>query len=476
MKNSNITRRDLLKMTAAFGGAFALSNLHQGYALAQSQAPYQALVYIFLAGGNDAFNTLVPLESGSLRTRYESVRRNVAINANELHALNLKSNAQIFGGETYNSFGLHPNCGDLANMFNQGELGIIANVGNLFAPITRQQYLDNEVVVPPQLFSHSDQQRQFQSEPSSPFRFGWGGRCAELMTSFNQAQNLSPLISVAGLNSFQVSLNSEINPYVMQSTGVTNLNGFTNETETMVDAYMSQSAAPVSLMSQKYSDIYRSARTASQIMNTAFDLADSKGVDYDAIFASHNATATSLGLQLKTVAKMIAGREAHTNNRPIFYVRMGGFDTHQNLLADHQLLMTELNDAMAAFKQALVAQQDFDKTLSFVGSEFGRTFTPNGTAEDAGTDHAWGGHAFVMGGMINGGHIFGTHPDLRIGEGLDVDNLRGRWIPSTSIAQSCAPIAKWMGVKDVDLPSVFPTLGNFDSPFEAAANLQFIKG
>ena len=475
MKNNNITRRDVLKMTAAFGGAFALSPFQQGSAFAQTQVPYQALVYIFLAGGNDAFNTLVPLESGTLRTRYESGRRNVAINANELHALNVKSDVQIYGGETYNGFGMHPSCGDLANLFNQGELGIIANVGNLFSPITRQQYLDDEVTVPPQLFSHADQQRQFQSEPSSPFRYGWGGRCAELTTSFNQAQNLSPLISVSGLNSFQVSVNSDINTYVMQSTGVTNLNGFTNATETMVDAYMGESVAPVSLMSQKYSDIYRSARTASVIMNTAFDLADSKGVDYDGIFASHNATETNLGQQLKTVAKMIAGREAHTNSRPIFYVNMGGFDSHQNLLADHQVLMTELNDAMAAFKEALVEQQDFDKTLTFVGSEFGRTFTPNSATQDAGTDHAWGGHAFVMGGMINGGHIFGTHPDLRLGEGLDVDDFRGRWIPLTSVAQSCAPIAKWMGVEDADLPGLFPTLANFDSPFDAAANLQFIK-
>jgi uncharacterized protein (DUF1501 family) len=172
---------------------------------------------------------------------------------------------------------------------------------------------------------------------------------------------------------------------------------------------------------------------------------------------------------------MIAGRESTGNNRPIFFVKMGGFDGHKNLLTDHQLLLAELNGALKAFRNVLVEQGDFDKTLTFVGSEFGRTLTPNGDDESTGTDHAWGGHAMVLGGMIDGGRLYGTHPDLALDQGLDASTGRGRWIPTTATSQVNSVMAHWFGVPKENVPLLFPSINNFSDPFSQQENLNFIK-
>ena len=177
-------------------------------------------------------------------------------------------------------------------------------------------------------------------------------------------------------------------------------------------------------------------------------------------------------MRLITIAKMIAGRSLTTNQRPVYFLEISGFDNHQKLLSDHHNLMAELNAALKGFRDVLVAQGDFDKVLTFVGSEFGRTFTPNGDDQESGTDHGWGGHSMVMGGMIDGGQLFGTHPDLELDQGLD--SGRGRWIPTTTNSQCSAVIAHWMGVPQTELNGLFPSLDNFDSPFDAISNLDFI--
>jgi uncharacterized protein (DUF1501 family) len=156
---------------------------------------------------------------------------------------------------------------------------------------------------------------------------------------------------------------------------------------------------------------------------------------------------------------MIAGRKSTTNLRPIFFVSMGGFDTHQNLLGDHASLMADLDASMKGFRDALVAQGDFDSVVTMVGSEFGRTFTPNGNNAAAGSDHGWGGHLMFMGGAVNGGRMLGVHPDFRLNQGLDTG--RGRWIPTTSGSQSAAELARWMDVPEGELVAMFPSLTNF---------------
>jgi uncharacterized protein (DUF1501 family) len=226
-------------------------------------------------------------------------------------------------------------------------------------------------------------------------------------------------------------------------------------------------------MEQKYRDVYDSARLAQEIVGSSFDLAEGKGIDYDAIFDAAGTNDSLIGRRLKTVAKMIAGRDSTTNSRPIFYVQLNGFDQHQKLLDDHSELMTELNAALKGFRDALVAQGDFDKTLSYITSEFARTFTANGDDNEAGTDHGWGGHALVMGDMVDGGKFFGQHPDLLLSGDLDAG--RGRWIPTTANTQIAAVIANWMGVVQGDLDTLFPTLSNFSDPLDELNNLKFIS-
>ena len=479
--NQNLSRRNFLKRSSlTLASATAVNSLGLASLLNASnclagETDYKALVFIFLAGGNDSFNMISPKGSGSLRNNYEQGRRALALPAENLHSLQLRTPAQIYGGETFNDFGMHPACSNLANMFNDQELSVLCNIGNLTTPTTRAQYFAKEVSLPPQLFSHADQQRQFQSDANSPFRFGWGGRMAELLNDYNANGSVSPLISVSGLNSFQVTKNSIINPYVMSNDGVATLKNFTGNRQHMVESSMNSIDSSAHLMVQKYRSIFSSARNAEDIVDSAFRQAAATGVDYDQVFETAGAATSKIGRRLKTVAKMIAGRQSTGNNRPIFFVEMNGFDTHQNLLSDHNELMTELSTALKAFSDVLKAQGDFEDVLSFVGSEFGRTLTPNGNDSEAGTDHAWGGHALVMGGMINGGQFFGTHPDLKLQQGLDASEGRGRWIPTTATTQASAIIANWFGVPQNDLPQLFPSLNNFASPFEPEANLNFIK-
>lgn len=474
MKTFKPSRRQFLKQSSSVAALSYAATLGLPLLSSRSHASsgdFKALVYVFLSGGNDSFNMIAPKGDGALRTRYEQGRRNVALSADSLHALSAANTPSITGGESYNAFGMHPNCGDMAQLFNQGELGVICNVGNLQQPTTRAQYLADEVSLPPQLFSHADQQRQFQSEPSLPFRFGWGGRIAEMLDEFNKGLNVSPLISTSGLNTFQVTQDSLISPYVLRRTGLTTLSGFNGRRRTLVENVMASNSDH--LMSAKLREVYASARTAETVITGAFDIADSNGVNYEEIFAP--AGETPIAQQLYIVAKMIAGREVSGNLRPVYFVEMGGFDTHKNMLADHAELMTSLNSALKSFRDALVAQGDFDCTLTSVGSEFGRTFTPNGDDAGAGTDHAWGGNVLVMGGMVDGGKFYGEYPDLRIGESIDADNRRGRWIPTTSTSQFSAVIANWFGVAEADLSQLFPSLINFPSPLDPASKLSFIK-
>ena len=478
-KLDGLSRRDFIKQTTCLGSAAAIQSLGLASLLGASKSfasnDYKALVFIFLDGGNDAFNMLVPRGAGQLRTDYELGRGVVALPSNELKAINLAVPATIYGGENYNDFGLHPACGHMADLFNSQAMSVICNIGNLYEPTTRDQFLNGGSILPPQLFSHADQQQQFQSEPKLPFRFGWGGRLAELSDSYNSAGSVSPLISLSGLNAFQVSRDSVLNPYVLGTNGVTPLWGYNGSRKTMVEDSMASVDASSHLMMQKHRDIFNSAIQAEGIVNGAFSEAENNGVDYDAVFTAAGTADTKIGSQLKTIAKMIAGRASTGNNRPVYYVKVTGFDAHQNLLADHSVLMGELDAALKGFRDALTQQGDFDKVLSFVGSEFGRTLTPNGNDTTTGTDHAWGGHALVMGGMINGGQLFGEHPDLKLNQGLDASDGRGRWVPTTSTTQCVSVIAHWFGVSKSDLPQLFPTVENFSDPFHADANLDFIN-
>jgi uncharacterized protein (DUF1501 family) len=439
---------------------------------------YRALVFVFLNGGNDSFNMIVPMGNGQLRANYVANRGVIALAEDDLNPLNFQFMPETYGDVGASDFGMHPDCSSLAQMFNDQELVVLCNIGNLVMPITRDEYINGSLQIddlPPRLFSHSDQQRQFQSEPISYFSYGWGGRMAELLTQYNSNPLVSPLITVAGLNPFQVSLNGEINAYALSSDGIKSLEGFTGLRSLLVNNAMDSIDASAHLMAQKYSSVYESAADAEAIVQSAFNIADASGVDFDDIFVAAGVSDESaIGSRLKTIARMIAGRSAESNQRPIYFVEMNGFDTHANMLSNHKAQMAELDAALKGFRDCLHAQNDFDKVLTYVGSEFGRTLTPNGNdPATAGTDHAWSGHAFAFGGMVEGGRFYGTFPDLTLDQGLDVG--RGRFIPTHSSSQCSAIVASWMGVSNKDIYQIFPTLNNFPDPFDITTNINFIK-
>jgi len=458
-----ISRRDFIRHSLAGAAAVSASGLGLGSLFHSQEAraatsDFKALVFLFLTGGNDSYNTLAPT-AGALRTRYEQGRGFISLPAQELHAISLDQAADVFDGTTHNDFGFHPGCPQLAQMFSAGDMNIVCNAGNMITPVERSAYLNGTVALPPQLFSHADQQRQLQSEPSNPFQFGWGGRMAELLATYNTDPLVSPLITLSGLNAFQVSRDSLITPYGLSNDGALALNRFFGLRRSMVEASMSSAADGNELLGGKYAQVFESARTAEVIVRAAFDEAEANGVDYDAIFAAAGGTDTVTQRRLKTVAKMIAGRNSMTNDRPIYFVAMGGYDTHQNLLGEHSELMSDLDASLKGFRDALVEQGDFDCVTTMVGSEFGRTFTPNGNNLAAGSDHGWGGHLMFMGGAVNGARLLGVHPDFRLDQGLDTG--RGRWIPTTSSSQCAAELARWMDVPESELLSMFPSLANF---------------
>ena len=481
--NNAISRRKFLKRSSLYSVTTAvaansvgmLGLLNASDALADSNDPndYKALVFLVLSGGNDSFNMIVPTGSGTLRSNYELGRGIVALPEEGLHNLNLITPASVHEGTDSSDFAMHPSCSALAELFNNRDLAVICNTGNLVEPTSREQYFTETVALPPQLFSHTDQERQLQSQPTNPFTFGWGGRMAEMLSAYNTDTQVSPLMSLAGLNSFQVTQGGLINTYTLGNDGVTPLYSFTGYRRDLVESSMQSIDSSDHLMVQKYTETFDSARLAETIIQNAFEEAESSGIDYDGIFSAAGAGDSQLTRRLKTLAKMIAGRSNTSNNRPVYFVDIGGFDNHQKLLPDHSVLMADLSVSLKGFKDCLTAQGDFDKVLTLVGSEFARTFTPNGNdAVESGTDHGWGGHMMVMGEMINGGQFYGMHPNLALDQ--DLDTGRGRWIPTTANSQCAAIAAHWMGIPEAELSNLFPTLDNFPNPFDISENLGFI--
>lgn len=477
------SRRCFLKNAASaaafMSGSFALPSVAQAAQNALQDDDYRALVFVFLDGGNDAYNTLIPIGSGPLATNYANNRGVLAIAGAELNAVNLQTPPTIFGGQEHSEFAFHGDCNYIAEMFNNQEVAALCNIGNLSKPVTREQYLvtpRETGLIPPRLFSHSDQQRQFQSEPTDAFSFGWGGRLSELIAQYNTSSQLSPLLSTSGLNAFQVTLGSDINAYTLSSDGLQTLDNFTGLRSEMVNRFMSANQADGHLMSRHYAEVFDSATTAQSVLELSFSIADSTGINFDDIFANAGASINSnLASSLKTVAKVIAGRDGSINKRPIFFVRMGGFDTHANLLENHSALLSELDSSLKGFRDSLNELDDYDRVLTFVGSEFGRTLTPNGSSpSSSGTDHAWGGLGLAMGGMVDGGKLFGTFPDLELEQGLDV-GARGRFIPGHSTSQCAAVMADWMGATAENIAEIFPSLNHFPNPLDPQTNINFLN-
>ncbi len=458
---------------------------------------YKALVCIFLRGGCDMNNVLIPIGGNPQKGNYLSDRGVVAIAENEVNAASTEIN---FPSEQDQQFGLHPEMSNLAAMFNAEEASFLTNVGTLAHPTTTANY--DTVTLPRQLFSHSDQVTEWMSSISDqPYRSGWGARVAELYHStWNPETQTSMLITAAGNN--QLMNGGTENPYSVTSSGAISLTSFGNnysdafegvgEDRTYrnndtglrlkaLERMMSYSNAH--LLEEGYAAVVRRARENEEIINQSTAVAAQINLDIDGIFDSYAANDSDVADELKAIAKLITGRKCLGNRRQIFFVDFAGFDNHQDINADLGNLLGKLDRAVGAFnatlkeleiKEADLGDGDFkyDQVTTFQASDFNRTWTPNSNDPGtAGTDHAWGTHCFMFGGAVNGGQLFGTFPELAVAGSDDVPaGTRGRWIPTTSVDQYCAKLANWFDVpaNSAEMQTIFPNLNRFDDPFSSS--------
>ncbi len=441
------SRRDFLKRTCCTAAAgFAAASFNRFglvNALAQGTQDYKALVCVFLFGGNDSNNMVVPFSSSGYAS-YQSIRSVLALPQNSLLPINAPSAG---------SFGFHPKFPELQALFNQKHLAVMANVGTLVQPTTRAQFQQRGASLPRNLFSHEDQQAQMQTATldSSNGQTGWAGRTADKIQTI-YGGTFPTIISLAGSNIFCEGLSAR----AIQSSGDPTklLSGFSSSAESQ----SRMSALQNLLTFDTGVSLIQSASTT-----TTNALQDSKALADALAAAPQLATAfpnnNGLASQLKQVAQIISVRAALGLQRQIFFVSIGGFDTHSDQLAAHNGLYTQLSQAMNAFYQATVEIGAASQVTSFTLSDFSRTFAPDSTS---GTDHAWGGHHMMMGGAVKGGDFYGKFPTLAL-SGPDDATDQGRWIPSTSLDQYAGTLANWFGVPTADLPTIFTNLPNFQN-------------
>lgn len=444
------TRRQFMRRSvcAAVGMTSLASTLFDLRRVAAAVAPasgtdYKALVCVFLYGGNDSNNMLVPYDATDYAS-YASVRQGLALPQNTLLPINL-----LAGGDG-RLWSLHPTMGALQSLFSQQKMAILANVGPLVAPVTIDQWNNGTAALPPQLFSHSDQTLHWQTSiPDQPPATGWGGRVADMLRALNGTAQISMSMSLAGTNTFQVG--NFVSQFQVQPGGTPGLANYTT------DPTDPQSNALRALLQASYGNLFQSG------YRDVFQHALSNDLLLQSVFASlpplqTQFPQTDLGVQLQTVAQLIEARTQLSQQRQVFFVATGGFDTHGGQLPAQVQLLQEINDALAAFYAATVEMQVQNSVTAFTASDFGRTFLSNGD----GSDHGWGSHHLIVGGAVQGGRLFGRVPTLAI-DGPD-DTGDGRWIPSTSVDEYSATLAKWFGVSATDMPTVFPNLNRFNNP------------
>lgn len=439
------TRRDLLRLAccSAAGASLVggLSKLGLVSALAQSATDYKALVCIFLFGGNDGNNLVVPTDTRY--TNYLQARSVLAIPQSQLLPL------QINGQSTY---GLHPNMPDMQGYFNnQKSLAIVANVGTLVQPTTKATYraFTN---LPENLFSHSDQQDQWQSAQlaGTPVS-GWAGKIADNVQTFNASAQFPPILSVSGSPVFCTGIASR--PFSMDPGHPPGLQGFDSSAASQARYAATQQLLTFDSglsMVQAANSVTGQAVRFAQVLSDALQNISALQTKFPGDY---------LGQQLQQVAQVIAARSALGVQRQIFFCSFGGFDTHGDQLPQHVQLLSSLSLGMSAFYQATQELGVANQVTTFTLSEFGRTLEPG---SNGGSDHAWGSHQLVLGGAVNGNAIYGTFPTLALGGPDDADQ-NGRWIPTTALDQYAGTLATWFGVGAANLSSIFPNLANFST-------------
>ncbi len=489
------TRRDFLKKSGgcALGMVSLATQMHHlGTMSAMAQKVlddqpgggenYKALVLLFWSGGNDGNNMVIPNHDDPTISNYAAYNaargtQGLALAQNTL----LPISVPRLGGLTY---GLHPALGPGATgainngiheLYGLGKLAIVTNVGTLVRPLTKAQYLSSAFKKPYQLFSHSDQVTQAQTANSNTQAFtGWGGRIADRLTQPQNPNGLIPMItSISGAQLFtagQTTLPLAISDSNTTLANVLNPAGFGNPpTGNNLTRFNAYNALRLQDLSSNF------VREASHVTDLAMQANAALQTSQEVTVTFPN---TSIGRQLKQIARLIKKRLDLNVNRQVFYCQIGGFDTHTGELAGHVNLYSQFSQAMRAFYDEMVVQGVSNDVTTFTLSDFNRTFNPAGSGASVGSDHAWGNHMFVMGGSVAGGDFYGSkrpdgtgnyYPTLLMGnnpgaldDGDNTSTGRGRWIPTTSVEQYTVRLARWFGLQPADEISVFPNLANFN--------------
>jgi uncharacterized protein (DUF1501 family) len=486
-------RREFLKRSGCALSMMALATQARHFGLMSAMAQtadaaggapsdYRALVCILLNGGNDGNNLIIPNHSDagiSNYAAYSSARsaQGLAIPQNQLLPITVPRLGNL-------AYGLNPNLGavpqsgginnGIHELWAQGKLAVVSNVGNLIRPLTKTQYHQQPALRPYQLFSHSDQvQQQQSSRADSPSPLGWGGKIADRTNAANNPTGRVPMItSISGTQLF--TLGQTTTPLAIRDAGTPLDETLVLSATCCTDPF---SAARTTALAE-----LRTVDLDSELVRATSHIMDQAQTASTALSSYQEVTApfpnTDLGRQLKQVARVIRKRTDLNVNRQVFFVEIGGFDTHQNQLnaqTGQTGLLAQLSQAMRAFYDEMGVQGLQGSVTTFTLSDFGRTLSPAGAGSGVGTDHAWGNHMLVLGGSVIGGNIYGsTRPDgsgnifptLQLGGPDDVDtggSPRGRWLPTTGVDQYAATLGRWFGLNDSDIAAVFPNIGNFPS-------------
>jgi uncharacterized protein (DUF1501 family) len=483
-----VSRRGFLKqLNCAALGSSAVLNTLLNLRLANSAAAdalgsgtdRKALVCLFLSGGCDSFNVLVPWESA----RYNSYSLARGVTGTD-GGLAIDRSSLLRLSAPADDFGLHPSCTNLhqmatgtGNFAGKKRLALVANVGTLVQPVTKAQYVawdngnDLALPVPKALFSHSDQQEQWQTAiPQGKAQLtGWAGRASDILHNAYNTGATSMGISFNGNNVFQVGETTQ--QFVVTSSGALAFTG--NSGGAAGNPLQLKNGALratldhhyTNLLTESFSQITKRSDDDGQLFQSKFDAA--------ALDASINAlfpTGNSLASTLKSVLRTVLIRSALGLRRQTFFVNYGGWDHHSELLATESTMLANLDAALGGFQRALEQLGLTDDVVTFTASDFGRTLRSNGS----GTDHAWGGNAMVLGGPVDGGKIVGTYPDLALDGPNDIGR-GGRILPTTSVDQYFAEMLKWFGVPATNMNYVLPNISNFWDPNSAMGPLGFIK-
>lgn len=473
MDKFNVSRREFLRLGSMLGSAgalgaatpFALNLATMASAAAQGNTgDYKAIVCLFLYGANDHANTVLATDSTSW-TQYTTVRTTAETGSIALPAVGTSGGVLPIKPSTTQSgrsFGLHPSMPEVKTLFESGRLAILANVGPLIVPTTLTQYQKATVPLPPKLFSHNDQQSLWQAYAPEGAAYGWGGRMGDLLA----ANNTNPIFTAISASGNAVFLSGRnIIQYQVSGSGATPINGLTGTlfgSTTANNTLRSIITGDTSNYFQKeQAAVTNRAINAQALLAPSMAAAGANGVPNPSQYTNPNTGAlanNALAIQLQTVARIIAGRSALGAKRQVFFVSMGGFDTHDFQKTAQADLLAKLSHAINYFDGVmgnLMGTNLRNQVTLFTASDFGRTFTSNGD----GTDHGWGSHHFIVGGAVKGGNIYGNFPVTGLKHAEDVGS--GSLLPQFSVDQYGATLASWFGLTPTQISDVFPNINNF---------------